>query len=60
MLDDDVTTDRLAGQLCREREMEEPTANEQSTEQEQQQQQQEEDEERKCFGSSSLANTQTH
>ena len=62
VLDDDVTTDRSAGQLHREQEMEEPTANnEQSTEQQQQQQQEEEeDEERKHFSSSSLANTLTY
>ena len=51
-LDDDSITDRLAGQLRQEQELEEPTVNDQSTEQEEQQQQQqqeEEDEERKCF-----------
>lgn len=49
-LDDDLVTDRLAGQLRQEQELEEPiTASGRSTEQQQQQEQQQEqeDEERK-------------
>ena len=52
-LDDDLMTDRLAGRLRQEQELEEPiVASGQSTEQQEQpqeQQQQEEDEERKRF-----------
>ena len=51
-LDDDLVTDRLAGQLRQEQELEEPiTASGRSTEQQQQEQQQEqeEDEERKSI-----------
>ena len=51
-LDDDLMTDRLAGQLRQEQELKEPiTASGQSTEQQQQEQQQEqeEDEERKSI-----------
>lgn len=48
-LDDDLVTDRLAGQLRQEQELEEPiTASGQSTEQQQEQQQEQEDEERKA------------
>jgi len=55
VLDDDLMTDRVAGQLRQEQELEEPTTtnNDQSTEEQrqdqQQEQQQEEDEERECL-----------